>query len=157
MIGILVVSHGALADALISEVQFLTGSVQKIKGVSIQPKEKREEIKSRIHETLEELDDGDGVIILTDALGGTPTNASLPFLNDRRVEVVTGVNVPMLLTLSSYRKHGPFEEICTLAKQAGRRSIVSAKKILGSKLRRAEKISTVSHAQKALRSMDGSR
>jgi len=131
MIGILIVSHGGLADALINEIQFLTGSVQKVKGISIQPKEREEKIKSRIHETLEELDDGDGVIILTDILGGTPTNVSLPFLKDRKVEVITGVNVPMLLTLSSYRKGRSLEEICALAKKAGRRSIVLAKGVFG--------------------------
>jgi mannose PTS system EIIA component len=143
MIGILIVSHGGLADALVNEMQFLIGSVQKLKGVSIQPGETGEEIKSRIHETLKELDDGDGVIILTDILGGTPTNASLPFLKDRKVEVITGVNVPMLLTLSSYRKGRSLEEICGLAKKAGRRSIVLAKEVFGLKPRPVGRISSL--------------
>lgn len=104
MVGILIISHGRLAEALISSVEFLVGNFQKIKGVSIWPKDKEKEVKDRIQQKMAEVDDGDGVVILTDVLGGTPTNVSLSFLKDEKVEVVTGVNIPMLLTLSSYRK-----------------------------------------------------
>jgi len=103
MVGILIVSHGRLADALISSVQSLVGSLEKIRGVSIWSKD-REEVKDRIQKKMTEVDDGDGVVILTDILGGTPTNLSLSFLENKKVEVVTGVNMPMLLTLASYRR-----------------------------------------------------
>ena len=79
------------------------------------------------------MDDGEGVVILTDILGGTPTNVSLSFLKDKRVEVVTGVNVPMLLTLSSYQRGRSLEEICSLVKKSGRRSIILVKEALGLK------------------------
>jgi mannose PTS system EIIA component len=133
MVGIIVVSHGRLAEALISSVEFLVGNLQKIKGVSIWPRDKEKEVKERIQQKMIEVDDGDGVVILTDVLGGTPTNVSLSFLKDEKVEVVTGMNMPMLLTLSSYRKGRSLREIGKLAKKSGRRSITLAKELLGSK------------------------
>src|SRR4030043_351238 len=131
MVGILVVSHGGLADALIASLQSLVGNLQRTRGVSNWPKEKEEEVKDRVRKEIAEVDDGDGVVILTDILGGTPTNLSLSFLEKERVEVVTGVNMPMLLTLSSYRKGKSLEEISRLAKKSGRRSIILAKKLFG--------------------------
>lgn len=131
MVGILVISHGRLADALISSVQFLVGNLTKIKGISIWPKDRIEEIQHRIQKGMKEVDEGDGVIILTDLLGGTPTNLSLSLFHDSSVEVVTGVNLPMLLTLSSYRSGKSLGEISRLVKKSGRRSIVLAKKVVG--------------------------
>jgi PTS system mannose-specific IIA component len=84
---------------------------------------------------MAEVDDGDGVVILTDVLGGTPTNLGLPFLKDEKVAMVTGVNVPMLLTLSSYRRGRSLKEISELVKKSGRRSIVLAKALSGLKKR----------------------
>jgi PTS system mannose-specific IIA component len=135
MVGVLIVSHGGLAEALISSVQFFVGNLQKIRGVSIWPKDKGKEVRDRIQKEIEEVDDGDGVVILTDVLGGTPTNLSLSFLKEEKVEVVTGVNMAMLLTLSSYRKGRSLREIGKLVKKSGRRSIVLAKALV----RRREK------------------
>jgi len=133
MVGILIVSHGRLAEALISSVQFLVGNLKRVKGISIWPKYRKEEVKDLIQKGIGEVDDGDGVVILTDILGGTPTNLSLSVLEDKKVEVVTGVNLPMLLTLSSYRKERSLREISRLVKKSGRRSIILAKELLGSK------------------------
>src|SRR4030043_380770 len=104
MVGILVVSHGRLADALISSVEFLVGNLHRTRGVSIWPKDQEKEVKDRIQKKMAEVNDG---------------------------EVVTGVNLPMLLTLSSYRKGKSLEEIGRLAKKSGRRSIILAKKLFG--------------------------
>lgn len=136
MVGILVVSHGGLVDALIASVQSLVGNLQRTRGVSIWPREEEEEVKDRVRKEIAEVDDGDGVVILTDILGGTPTNLSFSFLEKERVEVVTGVNMPMLLTLSSYRKGGSLREIGRLVKKSGRRSIILANELLGFKRRR---------------------
>jgi len=136
MVGILVVSHGRLAEALISSVQFLVGNLKRVKGISIWPRDRKEEVKDRIQKGIGEVDDGDGVVILTDVLGGTPTNLSLSFLEDEKVEVVTGVNIPMLLTLSSYRKGRSLRDLGKLVKKSGRRSIILANEILGFKRRR---------------------
>jgi len=132
MVGILIVSHGKLSEALIASVEFLIGNLQRIRGVSIWPKDKEEEVRDRIRKEIEQVDDGDGVVILTDTLGGT-TNLSLSFWAGEKVEVVTGVNLPMLLTLSSYRKGRSLREIGRLVKKSGRRSIILAKEVLGRK------------------------
>ena len=131
MVGILIVSHGRLAHALIASVQFIVGNLQRAKGVSIWPKDNEKKIREKIQRKIVEVDDGDGVMILTDILGGSPTNLTLPFLESERVEVVTAVNMPMLLTLSTYRKGRFLREIGNRMKKSGRRSIVLAKEVLG--------------------------
>jgi mannose PTS system EIIA component len=138
MVGILIVSHGRMAEALISSIQFLVGNLQKIRGISIWPRDKENEVRDRIKKELKEVDDGDGVVILTDVFGGTPMNLSLSFLKEEKVEVVTGVNMPMLLTLSSYRKGRSLREIVKLVKRSGRRSIVLAKTLV--RVRREKKL-----------------
>jgi mannose PTS system EIIA component len=125
-----------LFDLIITD-QSLVGNLERIKGVLIWSKDKGDEVKHRIQKEMEEVDDGDGVVILTDILGGTPTNLSLSFLEDERVEVVTAVNIPMLLTLASYRKGRSLREIGSLVKKSGRRGIILAKEVLG--LRRKPK------------------
>src|SRR4030066_1843702 len=137
MVGILIVSHGRLADALISSVQSLVGNLEKIKGVPIWSRDREDEVKHRIQKEMAEVDDGDGVVILTDIFGGTPTNLSLSFLEDEKVEVVTGVNIPMLLTLASYRKGRSLTESGSLLKRSGRRGIILAKEVFA--LRRKPK------------------
>ena len=129
MVGILIISHGKLAEALISSVQSLVGHLQKVKGVSIWPKDSNEEVKGRFRKNMEEVNDGNGVIILTDILGGTPTNLTLSLVQNESVEVITGVNLPMLLTLSSYRNGRSLREIGKLAKESGRKSIILAKEV----------------------------
>lgn len=129
MVGILIISHGHLAGALISSAEILVGPMEKVKAVSIWPGDTKEEIQQRIEKEIEEIDNGEGVIILTDLLGGTPTNLSLSFLHDRRVAVVTGVNIPMLLAVASYQKDKSLEEIARLVKKAGQRSITLAQNV----------------------------
>ncbi len=136
MIGILVVSHGELAEALISSVQILVGKLQKIKSISIWPGDGQEEIEERIEKEIAEVDEGDGVIILTDMLGGTPTNLILSYLKGKHAEVITGVNMPMLLLLSSHRAEKSLERIAALVKKAGRRSITLPQRFLGWRRRR---------------------
>lgn len=129
MVGILIISHGRLAEALISSAQSLVGNLQRVRGVSIWPKDGKEEVRDRIRRSMAEVNDGSGVVILTDILGGTPTNLTLSFLKDESVEVVTGVNMPMLLAISSYRNGRSLREVGKLAKESGRRSIILAKEV----------------------------
>ena len=131
MVGILIVSHGRLSEALVSSVQFLVGKIKKIRRVSIWPRDSEKSIRRRIQKKIAQVDEGDGVLILTDILGGRPANLSFSFLEKYRTEVVTGVNIPMLVTLSSYRSVMSLEDISRLVKKSGRRSIVLAKGVLG--------------------------
>ena len=131
MVGILIVSHGRLAEALVSSVQFLVGKIKKIRGVSIWPRDSEKSIRRRIQRKIAQVDEGDGVLILTDILGGRPANLSFSFLEKHRMEVVTGVNIPMLVTISSYREGRSLEEMSRLVKKSGRQSIVLAKGLVG--------------------------
>jgi mannose PTS system EIIA component len=131
MIGVLVISHGIIAETLISEAQSLTGKLQGVQGVSVQPTESPRVIRKRIREKMAEVDEGDGIMILTDIFGGTPTNLSLPFMKNKGVQVITGVNMPMLLALSSYRSGRSLEELSFLLKTSGRRSIIMLRETLG--------------------------
>jgi len=136
MIGILVVSHGELAEALVSSVQILVGKLQKTKSISIWPGDGKEEIEERLQKQITEVDEGDGVVILTDMLGGTPTNLILSYLKGKHAEVITGVNMPMLLVLSSHREEKSLERMAALVKKAGRRSITLPQRFLGWRRRR---------------------
>ncbi len=147
MVGILIISHGTLAEALISSAKALVGNLQRITGVSIWPRDKKEDIRDRIQKKIEEMDDGDGVVLLTDILGGTSSNLSLSLMEKERVEVITGVNLPMLLTLSSYRKGKSLEELSKLVKKSGRRSITLAKRVFGLKKRTKLKVETSSSSR----------
>ncbi len=139
MVGILIISHGRLAEALISSAQALVGNLRRITGVSIWPKDKKEEIKDRLQKKIEEMDDGDGVVVLTDIPGGTSANVSLSLMERRKAELVTGVNIPMLLTLLSYREGKSLEELGKLVKKSGRRSIILAKEVFSLKRGRRKK------------------
>ena len=139
MVGILIISHGRLAEALISSAQALVGNLRRITGVSIWPKDKKGEIKDRIQKKIEEMDDGDGVVVLTDIPGGTSANLGLSLMERRKAELVTGVNIPMLLTLLSYREGKSLEELGKLVKKSGRRSIILAKEVFSFKRGRRQK------------------
>jgi len=129
MVGILIITHGDLAEALISTAELIIGNLKMTRGISIWPQESREEVKDRIQSEMTKVNNGDGVVILTDIFGGTPTNQSLPLVKPEKVGVVTGVNISMLLAISCYREGKPVKEVCSLAKKAGRRSIVSVSEI----------------------------
>jgi len=131
MVGVLVISHGPLAKAMISSAEILVGKLPRVKGISIWPKENPRGVEERIRSRMREVQDGDGVMILTDLLGGTPTNLSLSFSEKEKTEVITGVNMPMLLTLASHRRETSLEKISRLVRRAGRSSIKMAHKITG--------------------------
>ena len=87
-------------------------------------------MRQQIHKAMDEVDDGDGVIVLTDMFGGTPSNLSLSFLNQEGIEVVTGVNLPMLLKLAHSRQDNTVDALARSIKEYGRRSISLASEIL---------------------------
>ena len=131
MIGILLVTHGGLAAELKAAAQTIQPDIEQIVAVSLDWSQVGEDASRRIAEGLEEADAGDGAIILTDMFGGTPTNLTLPFLKRDRVEIVTGVNLPMLLKCAALQRSGkPVVEIAHVAKDRGQRSIYVASDLL---------------------------
>lgn len=124
MIGTLIVSHGNLADELLTAAQTITGELEGFGAVSLDWNDGFDQAQARIKNALELLDQGDGVLVLTDLFGGTPCNVALTFLEPGRVEIVTGVNLPMVVRLACLGKREmPVHEVAHWLRDKGRSSI----------------------------------
>lgn len=133
MVGVLIVSHGNLAEALVNTAEFIVGKLKAVKAVSIDPTSDVKELRKKIHKAIKEVDGGNGVLILTDMFGGTPSNISLSFLEKERVDVVTGVNLPMIINLAHAREKKSLPEVAEAIRSCGGRSISLASQILNRK------------------------
>lgn len=132
MIGTLIVSHGHLADELLTAAQTITGELEGFGAVSLDWNDGFEQAQARIKNALELLDQGDGVLVLTDLFGGTPCNVALTFLEPGRVEIVTGVNLPMVVRLACLGKREmPIHEVAHWLRDKGRSSISLASDVQG--------------------------
>jgi len=126
-----VVTHCHLAEEMISAAQLVVGEeLKQFQPVSIDPKEGSEEIREKIIAAIRKVDGGQGVLILTDMYGGTPSNISLSFLEERRIEVITGVNLPMLLKLATYQNDMGLEALAAFITDYGQRNINLASEVL---------------------------
>jgi mannose PTS system EIIA component len=131
MIGLLLVTHGRLAEELRAAALTIQPGLDRIVALALEWSETGEDAREKIRIGLERADEGDGVIILTDMFGGTPTNLTLPFLRKDRVEIVTGVNLPMVLKCASLQRSGrPVTEVAHVVKDRGQRSIYVASDLL---------------------------
>ena len=130
MVGMLVVTHRGLADELIATAELIVGKIENCVGLSIDPALPVEDLRRRMTDAIAQVNLGDGVIVLTDMFGGTPSNLSLSFLNQKGIEVVTGVNLPMLIKLARNRENVRVDELARFIKSYGRRSISLASEIL---------------------------
>lgn len=131
--GIILVTHMDYGVALLRAAEFITGPVQDCTCIQVDSSLEVEETVSRLKEAVNRLSNGRGVLVLTDMFGGTPTNLSLSLLGSRTdVEVLTGVNLPMLLRVLSNRKL-PLAEMVELAAKAGCEGIIAAGKVLRGK------------------------
>lgn len=127
MVGIVVITHGNLGESLILTVKSIGGRLDsRVQWVSIKERNKVEETRKSIAKAIKNVDLGHGVLILTDMFGGSPSNLSLSFLEEGKVEVLTGVNLPMLLKLSDLREEESLEELTRVLKEYGQKSIVLA-------------------------------
>ncbi len=131
MIGIVIVAHGRLADEFLSALEHVVGPQERIVTVSITPEDDIEGRREDIVEAVNRVDDGAGVIILTDMFGGTPSNLAISAMHDDKVEVLAGVNLPMLIKLAKVRKEASLRKAVGLAQEAGRKYISVASQILG--------------------------
>jgi mannose PTS system EIIA component len=131
MIGILLVTHGRLAEELKAAALTIQPDIQRIVAVALEWNQTGEDARERIAQGLKEADDAEGTVILTDMFGGTPTNLTLSFLKKDRVEIVTGVNLPMVLKCASLQRSGkPVAEVARMARDRGQRSICVASDLL---------------------------
>ncbi len=130
MIGIIVVTHGALGTELIAVAEHVVGRQQALLSVCIGPEDDIELCREAILGKVKEVDDGSGVAILTDMFGGTPSNLAISVMNPGKIEVVAGVNVPMLIKLISVRNTMAILPAVMTAQEAGRKYINVASNLL---------------------------
>ncbi len=131
MIGLVLVTHGRLAEEFRHALEHVVGKQEQIEAVCIGADDRMEARRVDIADAIARADTGDGVIILTDMFGGTPSNLAISLLELGRIEVVAGLNLPMLVKLARIRKDTGLEKAATAAQDAGRKYINIASRILG--------------------------
>ncbi len=131
LVGALVVTHGQLGQELVSAAQAIVGEISYIAAVSIGWNDDVDESKKKIEQAVAEVDQGKGVIILTDMFGGTPSNLSLPLLKRNELEIVTGVNLPMVIKVANQSGTDSLSELVTKVKKQGQSHISIASELLG--------------------------
>lgn len=134
MIGVIVMTHGNLGKELIRAAELIKGDMKGVLPVSVDATKGVEDLKKEITTALKKADSGEGVLILTDLFGGTPSNISLSFLKKNKVEVVTGVNLPMLLKVSDTRGEINLSEFADSIAEYGKKNIYLASAILDRKV-----------------------
>jgi PTS system mannose-specific IIA component len=130
MIGLVLVTHGRLAEEFKSALEHVVGPQELIETVSIGPDDNMDLRRKDIQAAVTRADTGSGVILLTDMFGGTPSNLAISLLSGDKVEVLAGLNLPMLVKLVRIRKDSPLEKAALLAQEAGRKYITVASQFL---------------------------
>lgn len=133
MIGLVLVTHGKLAEEFRNALEHVVGPQKMLETVSIGPEDDMDQRRMDIIEAVSKADDGEGVIILTDMFGGTPSNLSISVMDGGRTEVIAGVNLPMLIKLASVRIENDMEKALAEAQDAGRKYINVASRVLSGK------------------------
>lgn len=131
MIGMVLVTHGRLAEEFVAATEHVVGEQQDIRAICIGPDDDMEQRREDIVKAVEQVDSGSGVVVLTDMFGGTPSNLAISMLDRGNVEVVAGINLPMLIKMASVRKTKSLEEAVEEAQAAGRKYINVASAVLG--------------------------
>lgn len=131
MIGLILVTHGDLADHFVDAMQHVVGPQDAVATVCIGPSDDMENRRQEIADAIASVDRGNGVIVLTDLFGGTPSNLAISLLDRGHVEVIAGINLPMLIRLAGARKSMSVIEAVAAAKKAGRNYITVASEFLG--------------------------
>ena len=130
MIGLVVVTHGNLAVEMLKVLEHIVGPQEGIVSVSIEAEDDMEARRNDIEAAILEVDQGNGVIVLTDLFGGTPSNLAISMMHDESIEVIAGINLPLLVKLASVRKQSSITEAAAAAQEAGRKYIQVASSII---------------------------
>ncbi|NQU57571.1 MAG: PTS sugar transporter subunit IIA [Rhodospirillales bacterium] len=131
MIGMVLVTHGRLADEFVSALEHVVGPQEHVATVCIGPDDDMEQRRKDILGSITQVDSGKGVILLTDMFGGTPSNLAISVIDKANVEVIAGINLPMLIKLASVRKTEALMDAASSAQEAGRKYINIASQLLG--------------------------
>ena len=133
MIGLVLVTHGGLAREFLAALEHVVGPQQQAATISIGPDDDMEKRRAEIVDTVRRMNEGSGVIILTDMFGGTPSNLAISVMEKGSVEVIAGANLPMLIKLASVRGDKPIDEAVQIARESGRKYIEVASTLLDEK------------------------
>jgi PTS system mannose-specific IIA component len=136
-VGVVIVTHYRLGEEFLQVLKLIVPGARSYHTVSVDPKQPVDELREEIARCLRAEDEGDGVLVLTDMFGGTPSNISLSFHDEHHVEVVTGMNLPMLIKLATQREERSLEELAAYIREYGRRNISVASELLPDKSRGA--------------------
>ncbi|MFA6125099.1 PTS sugar transporter subunit IIA [Sphingomonas sp.] len=131
MIGLVLVTHGRLAEEFVTAMEHVVGKQERVATVAIGPDDDMEARRNDIAAAIARVDAGRGVILLTDLFGGTPSNLAISLLERGRIEVIAGINLPMLIRLESARKSMKVVDAVAAAREAGRKYISVASEVLG--------------------------
>jgi mannose PTS system EIIA component len=132
MIGLLIVTHCNLGKELLNAAEFIVGKIEAVDTIAITETSGTDLLRKKIEAKVGALDKGDGVLILTDMFGGTPSNLSLSFLKEGKIEVLTGVNLPMMIAIVQNRPNFKVTALAGKAQEAGKMGISLASKLLES-------------------------
>lgn len=131
MIGLVLVTHGRLAAEFVVAMEHVVGPQNAVETICIGPEDDMEVRRADIARAIEAVDAGRGVIVLTDLFGGTPSNLAISLMNPGRVEVIAGINLPMLIRLEGARRTMNVKDAVAAAREAGRKYISVASEVLG--------------------------
>jgi len=131
MIGMVLVTHGRLAAEFIAALEHVVGSQSNVAAVCIGADDDMEQRRQDILASVAEVDEGDGVVVLTDMFGGTPSNLAISIMKEAKVEVIAGINLPMLIKLAGLREGHSIDEAVAQAQESGRKYINVASSLLG--------------------------
>ncbi len=133
MVGIVVAAHGGLAEGLIATTQMMIGPLKQVEAVAIYAKEGIKDLEKKLEEAINKVDTGNGILILIDIFGGSPATVSLSFIDKYNIKVVSGVNLPVILEVTTHHEFCGLEDLANLALATGRKSILMADEIFRDK------------------------
>src|SRR5918995_7517672 len=133
MIGVVLVTHGGLAAEFRSALEHVVGPQRQIEAVTIGPDDDVEQCRNAIIDAVKKVDSGEGVAILTDMFGGTPSNLAISCMSRPKVEVLAGINLPMLIKLAKVREERSLPDAIAMAQEAGRKYVTIASRVLAGK------------------------
>ncbi len=131
MLGLVLVTHGNLANEFVAAMQHVVGKQEQIETVCIGPEDNMETRREEILRKVEQVDSGSGTLVLTDLFGGTPSNLAISIMDKAKVEILAGINLPMLIKIASLRKEKNLKDTALGAQEAGKKYINIASQLLG--------------------------
>lgn len=130
MIGTVVVTHGNIGKEMVRATASIVKETPPMVGVSLEHNETVDEMREKIRRAIVEVDQGDGILLISDMFGGTPSNLCLSLLVEGKIEVITGVNLPMLIKLANFKEVRPLAEVAAFIKNYGQKNITLAGEVL---------------------------